>query len=70
MVNGDDRPRRPELLDPHPDRPWSSRIRLGFAFFLGIPVGLDSLWGMIPAIITGVLLVVRTVLEDRTPQNQ
>ena len=42
----------------------------GFAFFLGIPLALGSLWGLIPAIIMSALLVVRTVLEDRTLQNE
>jgi protein-S-isoprenylcysteine O-methyltransferase Ste14 len=42
----------------------------GFACFLGIPLALGSLWGLIPAIIMSGLLVVRTVLEDRTLQNE
>jgi protein-S-isoprenylcysteine O-methyltransferase Ste14 len=41
-----------------------------FAFFLGIPLALGSLWGLIPAMILIALLVVRTVLEDRTLQNE
>jgi protein-S-isoprenylcysteine O-methyltransferase Ste14 len=42
----------------------------GFAFFLGIPLALCSWWGLIPAMIMSALLVVRTVLEDRTLQNE
>jgi protein-S-isoprenylcysteine O-methyltransferase Ste14 len=42
----------------------------GFAFFLGIPLALGSLWGLIPAMIMNGLLVVRTVLEDRTLHNE
>jgi protein-S-isoprenylcysteine O-methyltransferase Ste14 len=41
-----------------------------FAFFLGIPLALGSLWGLIPAMVMCGLLVVRTVLEDRTLQNE
>jgi protein-S-isoprenylcysteine O-methyltransferase Ste14 len=39
---------------------------LGFPFFLGIPLALGSLWGLIPAMLMSAFLVVRTVLEDRT----
>jgi protein-S-isoprenylcysteine O-methyltransferase Ste14 len=42
----------------------------GFAFFLGIPLALGSLWALIPAVMLCPLLVVRTVLEDRTLQNE
>jgi protein-S-isoprenylcysteine O-methyltransferase Ste14 len=42
----------------------------GFAFFLGIPLSLGSLWGLIPAMIMSAFLVVRTVLEDRTLQAE
>ncbi len=42
----------------------------GFAFFLGIPLALGSLWGLIPAVIMSAILVVRTVLEDRTLQAE
>jgi protein-S-isoprenylcysteine O-methyltransferase Ste14 len=38
----------------------------GFLFFLGIPLALGSLWALIPALLIGLLLVVRTILEDRT----
>jgi protein-S-isoprenylcysteine O-methyltransferase Ste14 len=41
-----------------------------FAFFLGIPLALGSLWGLIPAMIMSGFLVVRTVLEDRTLHNE
>ncbi len=46
----------------------------GYAFgsllFLGMPLALGSLWALIPALVFGLLLVVRTVLEDRTLQNE
>ena len=42
----------------------------GFAFFLGIPLALGALWGLIPAMIMSGFVVVRTVLEDRTLQNE
>ena len=42
----------------------------GFAFFLGIPLALGSLWGLIPALIMSGFVVVRTILEDRTLQNE
>jgi protein-S-isoprenylcysteine O-methyltransferase Ste14 len=41
-----------------------------FALFFGIPLTLGSLWGLIPAMMMSVLLVVRTVLEDRTLQSE
>jgi protein-S-isoprenylcysteine O-methyltransferase Ste14 len=46
----------------------------GYAFgilvFLGIPLALGSFWALIPAVVSCLLLVVRTVLEDRTLQNE
>jgi protein-S-isoprenylcysteine O-methyltransferase Ste14 len=42
----------------------------GFLLFLGIPLALGSLWALIPAILLCPLLVVRTVLEDRTLQAE
>jgi protein-S-isoprenylcysteine O-methyltransferase Ste14 len=42
----------------------------GYLFFLGIPLALGSLWALIPAILTGLLLVVRTVWEDRTLREE
>jgi protein-S-isoprenylcysteine O-methyltransferase Ste14 len=42
----------------------------GLAFFLGIPLALGSLWGLIPAMMMNALLVLRTVLEDRTLQAE
>jgi protein-S-isoprenylcysteine O-methyltransferase Ste14 len=41
-----------------------------FAIFLGIPLALGSLFGLVPAMIMIALLVARTVLEDRTLQNE
>ena len=37
---------------------------------LGIPLALGSYWALIPAVISYLLLVVRTVLEDRTLQDE
>jgi protein-S-isoprenylcysteine O-methyltransferase Ste14 len=40
---------------------------LGFILSsLGVPLILGSLWALIPAFITGILFVIRTILEDRT----
>jgi protein-S-isoprenylcysteine O-methyltransferase Ste14 len=39
-------------------------------FFAGIPLSLGSFWALIPAVISWLLLVVRTVLEDRTLQEE
>jgi protein-S-isoprenylcysteine O-methyltransferase Ste14 len=41
-----------------------------FAFFLGIPLALGSLWGLIPAAPMCLMVLVRTVLEDRTLQAE
>jgi protein-S-isoprenylcysteine O-methyltransferase Ste14 len=38
--------------------------------FIGMPLALGSLWALIPAVMLRPLLVVRTVLEDRTLQNE
>ncbi len=42
------------------------------AFFLcgGIPLALGSLWALVPAAISVLVLVVRTALEDRMLQNE
>jgi protein-S-isoprenylcysteine O-methyltransferase Ste14 len=37
---------------------------------LGTPLSLGSYWALIPAILSCLLLVVRTILEDRTLQNE
>jgi protein-S-isoprenylcysteine O-methyltransferase Ste14 len=42
----------------------------GYAFFLGMPLALGSLWGLIPVILLCPLLVARTVLEDQMFQNE
>jgi protein-S-isoprenylcysteine O-methyltransferase Ste14 len=42
----------------------------GFLLFFGMPLALGSLWALIPAVMLCPLLVVRTVLEDRTLQNE
>jgi protein-S-isoprenylcysteine O-methyltransferase Ste14 len=42
----------------------------GFLLFLGIPLSLGSLWALIPALLLGPLLLVRTILEDRTLQEE
>ncbi len=40
------------------------------ALFGGIPLALGSYWALIPAAATAIALVVRTVLEDRTLQDE
>jgi protein-S-isoprenylcysteine O-methyltransferase Ste14 len=42
----------------------------GYLFFLGIPLALGSLWALIPATLIGPLLVLRTVWEDQTLQEE
>jgi protein-S-isoprenylcysteine O-methyltransferase Ste14 len=42
----------------------------GFPLFLGMPLALGSLWALIPAVMLCPLFVARTVLEDRTLQNE
>ncbi len=37
---------------------------------LGIPLSLGSIWALVPAFLTCLLFVVRTVLEDRTLQEE
>ena len=41
-----------------------------FLFFLGIPLALGSLWGLIPAAPMCLMALVRTVLEDRTLRTE
>ena len=43
---------------------------LSYPLFLGMPLALGSLWALIPAVMLCPLLVVRTVLEDRTLQAE
>ena len=43
-------------------------IVLGFV--VGIPLSLGSYWAVLPAVLTCLVLVVRTVLEDRTLQAE
>jgi len=42
----------------------------GFLLFLGMPLALGSYWALIPAILLGPPLIVRTILEDRTLQAE
>jgi protein-S-isoprenylcysteine O-methyltransferase Ste14 len=42
----------------------------GFLVFIGMPLSLGSLWALIPAGIACLLLVVRTILEDRTLRTE
>jgi protein-S-isoprenylcysteine O-methyltransferase Ste14 len=49
---------------------WHPGYALGFLFFVGIPLLLGSLWGLVPAMLLVPLLVVRTILEDRTLQAE
>lgn len=41
-----------------------------FFLFFGIPLALESFWALIPAVLVSAVLVVRTVLEDRTLRNE
>jgi protein-S-isoprenylcysteine O-methyltransferase Ste14 len=43
---------------------------LGYPLFLGMPLALGSLWALIPALLVGPLLVLRTIGEDRTLQTE
>lgn len=40
------------------------------AFFIGMPLLLNSIYAVIPAVIGGVVMVIRTGLEDRALQNE
>jgi len=42
----------------------------GFLCFIGMPLSLGSLWALIPAILSCLLLVVRTAFEDRTLRDE
>jgi protein-S-isoprenylcysteine O-methyltransferase Ste14 len=42
----------------------------GSLFFIGMPLALGSLWAWIPAVLACVVLVLRTILEDRTLRNE
>jgi protein-S-isoprenylcysteine O-methyltransferase Ste14 len=42
----------------------------GYLLFLGMPLALDSLWALIPAILLCPLLVLRTIWEDRTLREE
>ena len=42
----------------------------GLLGYLFIPVLLDSLWAFVPSILFGVVMVLRTALEDRTLQEE
>jgi protein-S-isoprenylcysteine O-methyltransferase Ste14 len=42
----------------------------GFLVFIGTPLSLGSLWALIPAVLACLLLVVRTIWEDRTLQDE
>jgi protein-S-isoprenylcysteine O-methyltransferase Ste14 len=37
---------------------------------LGVPLLLGSLWALIPAVITGILFILRTIFEDKTLFNE
>jgi protein-S-isoprenylcysteine O-methyltransferase Ste14 len=43
---------------------------LAFLLFLGMPLAMGSLLALIPAVMLCKLLILRTVLEDRTLQNE
>jgi len=42
----------------------------GVIGYLAMPFVLNSLWAMIPAVLTAILIVVRTALEDKTLQAE
>jgi protein-S-isoprenylcysteine O-methyltransferase Ste14 len=42
----------------------------GFLLFLGMPLALGSLWALIPALLLGPLLVLRTIWEDQTLRQE
>jgi protein-S-isoprenylcysteine O-methyltransferase Ste14 len=42
----------------------------GFFVFAGIPLALGSYWALIPVVVAAIVIVVRTVLEDRMLQNE
>jgi protein-S-isoprenylcysteine O-methyltransferase Ste14 len=41
-----------------------------FLLFIGMPLALGSFWALIPAVFACLVMIVRTVLEDRTLQNE
>jgi protein-S-isoprenylcysteine O-methyltransferase Ste14 len=41
-----------------------------FLVFIGMPLSLGSLWALIPAILIGPLLVLRTIWEDQTLRDE
>ena len=43
---------------------------LGYPLFLGMPLALGSLWALIPAMLLGPLLVLRTIWEDQTLREE
>ena len=43
---------------------------LAFLVVIGSPLSLGSLWALIPAVLACLLLVVRTILEDRTLRTE
>jgi len=42
----------------------------GCLYFVGMPLSLGSLWALIPAILSCLLLVLRTIWEDRTLRDE
>ena len=42
----------------------------GFLVFIGMPLSLGSFWALIPAVMVCLLLVVRTIWEDRTLRDE
>jgi protein-S-isoprenylcysteine O-methyltransferase Ste14 len=42
----------------------------GSLFFIGMPLALGSLWALIPAVLACAVLVLRTILEDRTLRKE
>ena len=54
--------------------PYALVRHLGYVaacvLFMGMPLSLSSFWALVPAAVSCLLLVVRTVLEDKTLRNE
>ncbi len=42
----------------------------GFLIFIGMPLSLSSVWALVPAVLACLLIVVRTIWEDRTLREE
>jgi protein-S-isoprenylcysteine O-methyltransferase Ste14 len=41
-----------------------------FLVFIGMPVALGSMWALIPGMLSCLLLILRTIWDDRTLRNE